>query len=307
MKPRSIVRSLVRMVRRPLRRRPRIVMTLVCRDEEDIVGYNIAYHLAQGIDFVIATDNASRDRTPMLLERFARRGKLHLIREPGLTFDQSVWVTRMAQMAAKRFDADWVINNDADEFWLSRRGSVRAALAAMPRDAECLSVPRFDMVPPREPGAMFFEAMVTRLEANCSVYGSRLRPKACHRGYAGIRVSDGNHYVKRNGKRIAERADHALEIRHFPLRGAAQFERKIRQGAEALKANARLTESTGGHWHRLYRDYLMKGRLGEYYNDRAPSPQQIAAGLASGAFAEDTRIRDALRRIDPALADPDHR
>jgi hypothetical protein len=60
----SLARSLVRMAKRPFRRRPRIVMTLLCRDEEDIVGYNIAYHLAQGVDFVIATDNASQDRTP---------------------------------------------------------------------------------------------------------------------------------------------------------------------------------------------------------------------------------------------------
>src|SRR6185312_15502840 len=118
---RSLVQPLVRIAKRSLARRPRIIMTLLCRDEEDIVGYNIAYHLAQGIDFVIATDNASQDRTPLLLERFARQGKLHLIRQPSLTHDQAIWVTRMARMAARRFDADWVINNDADEFWLSSK------------------------------------------------------------------------------------------------------------------------------------------------------------------------------------------
>jgi hypothetical protein len=73
MTPKSIARSLVRMAKRPFRRRPRIIMTLLCRDEEDIIGYNIAYHLAQGVDFVIVTDNASRDRTPRLLERFVKR------------------------------------------------------------------------------------------------------------------------------------------------------------------------------------------------------------------------------------------
>jgi hypothetical protein len=307
MKLRSIARSLVRMVRRPFRRRPRIIMTLLCRDEEDIVGYNIAYHLAQGIDFVIATDNASQDRTPLLLERFARQGKLHLIRQPSLTHDQAVWVTRMARMAAKRFDADWVINNDADEFWLSSKGTVRAALESMPRDAECLSVPRFDMVPPRNSDSKFFEAMLTRLAGAGTVHGTPLLPKACHRAYPDIRVADGNHYVKRRGNRIAERSDHPLQILHFPMRSAAQFERKIRQGAEAVQANTRITAPTGAHWRRLHRDYVSKGGLGEYYSDRAPTEEQIAAGRASGTFAEDTRIRDALRRIDRVLADPDHR
>ena len=307
MKPRSLARSLVRMVKRPFRRRPRIVMTLLCRDEEDIVGYNIAYHLAQGIDFVIATDNASRDRTPLLLERFARQGKLHLIREPSQTHDQAVWVTRMAQMAAKRFDADWVINNDADEFWLSRHGTVRAALERVPRDVECLSVPRFDMAPARDPGAKFFEAMLVRLAAGESIHGTPLRPKACHRAHPDIRVADGNHHVQRRGERLAGRSDHPLEILHFPLRSAAQFERKIRQGTAALRANTRVTAGTGAHWQQIYHDHASDGGLGDYYSDRAPTREQIAAGLASGKFIEDTRVRDALRQIDATPADPDHR
>ena len=101
MKPKSIVRSLLRMAKRPFRRRPRIVMTVLCRDEEDIIGYNIAYHLAQGVDFVIATDTGSRDRTPQLLQRFAQRGQLHLLHEPATTRQQGKWVTRMAKMAAR--------------------------------------------------------------------------------------------------------------------------------------------------------------------------------------------------------------
>src|SRR5215510_12783147 len=156
MKPMTMAWSVLRAVTRPFGRRPRIVMTLLCRDEEDIVGYNIAYHLAQGVDFVIATDNASQDRTPQLLERFAQQGKLHLIREPSLTHEQGTWVTRMARMAAKKFDADWVINNDADQFWLSREGTLREALSAMPADAGSLAVPHFDMLPSRDTQAPFF-------------------------------------------------------------------------------------------------------------------------------------------------------
>jgi hypothetical protein len=304
MKPRSIARSLLRLVKRSLRRRPRIVMTLLCRDEEDIVGHNIAYHLAQGIDLVIATDNASNDRTPLLLERFAKQGKLHLIREPNQTHDQSVWVTRMARMAAKKFDADWVINNDSDEFWLSRAGTVRAALEAVPPEAECLAVPRFDMAPPRDAVSAFFEAMVIRLAGGETVHGQQSPPKACHRAHPDVVVADGNHHVKRRGQLMTHRSDHPLEILHFPLRSAAQLERKVRQGAEALQANARLPAGICGHWRRLYRDHLLQGRLGEYYDDRAPTREQIAAGLASGMFVEDTRIREALRRHDPALLAP---
>jgi Glycosyl transferase family 2 len=299
-----LIGPLIRIAKRPFRRRPRIVMTLLCRDEEDIIGYNVAFHLAQGVDLVIATDNSSTDRTPLLLERFARQGKLHLIREPSLTHDQAIWVTRMARMAAKRFDADWVINNDADEFWLSREGTLRTALAAVPRDVECLSVPRFDMVPPRETDRKFFEAMLVHLPGDRNVHGMPLLPKACHRAYPNIRIADGNHHVTRRGSRLAERSDHPLQILHFPLRGAGQLERKIRQGAEALQANTRVGPSIGIHWQRLYRDYFLTGRLGEYYDDRAPTQAQLVAGLAGGTLIEDTRIRDALRLLDPAFTDP---
>jgi hypothetical protein len=289
-----MVRSLVRMVKRRTCARARIVMTLLCRDEEDIIGYNIAYHLAQGVDFFIATDNASSDRTPAVLERFARQGMLHLIHEPLLTHDQSVWVTRMARMAAKRFDADWVINSDADEL-----------LTAIPGEAACLAVPRSDMLPSRDMSRPFFEAMITRLTANQSVYGTRLQDKACHRAEPAILVGDGNHHVEADGRRLASESDHPLEIVHFPLRSVAQFERKIRQGAEALRGNDRVGRNVGRHWKKLYRDYFVHGRLADYYQTCAPSAEQIAIGLANGRYAEDTRIRDALRRIDPRIATAD--
>lgn len=301
MKPKSILRSVLRGVQRSLRRRPRIVMTLLCRDEEDIVGCHVAYHLAQGVDFVIATDNASLDRTPELLERFARLGKLHLIHEPSLTHDQAVWVTRMAQMAAREHGADWVINSDADEFWFSSRGTLREALRAVPRRTDCLLVPRFDMVPARDTGRPFYEAMLAYGSDGKTVQGRPLPRKACHRAYRDIRVADGNHHVRRPRHAVVEESDHPLQILHFPIRSLAQLERKVRQGAEALQANTRVSRATGRHWHDLYRDYLLTGRLEEYYNERAFAPDELAAGIASGRFVEDTRIRDALRRLEREL------
>jgi hypothetical protein len=304
MTPKSIARSLVRMVKRPLRRRPRIIMTLLCRDEEDIIGYNIAYHLAQGVDFVIATDNASRDRTPRLLERFVQRGQLHLLRQPELTHQQGKWVTRMARKAAVKFDADWVINNDADEFWLAERGTVRDALDAGGRGTPSLEVTRIDMLPPLNTVEKFYESMTVHQGDGHAVLGNQA-PKVCHRAYSDIRVAQGNHFVLRGGGRLAETRDHALRIIHYPLRSLDQLERRIRRGVMALEPNSPMNPSSARRWRGLYGSHLQPGQAEAYYAERAPSPEQIAAGLANGMLIRDTRIRDALRQLDPALVEAD--
>ena len=78
----------------------KLVMTLLVRDEDDILALSLEHHLTQGIDRFIVTDNRSRDSTPQILRRYAERGLLEIIEEPGETYDQARWVTRMAERAA---------------------------------------------------------------------------------------------------------------------------------------------------------------------------------------------------------------
>ena len=109
-----------------------LVLTLLCRDEADILESMLRFHLAQGVDRIIATDNGSVDGSLEILQRFERRGQLTLLQETEQTHDQAVWVTRMARMAAA-MGADWVINSDADEFWWPQQGNLNSPWPSSPK------------------------------------------------------------------------------------------------------------------------------------------------------------------------------
>ena len=41
----------------------KLVMTLLVKNEDDVIEENIKFHLASGVDFIIATNNNSTDKT----------------------------------------------------------------------------------------------------------------------------------------------------------------------------------------------------------------------------------------------------
>ncbi len=89
-------------------RRDPLVMTLLVRDEADIVRQNIEFHLARGVDHIIATDNGSTDGTTQILDEYQRAGCLSLIHEPSNDFQQVAWVNRMVDAAKDKFGAAWI-------------------------------------------------------------------------------------------------------------------------------------------------------------------------------------------------------
>ena len=123
----------------------KLVMTLLCRDVEDVVDAHLAFHLNAGVDFVIATDHRSEDGTTEILERYAHEGHVQLIREESEEFRQPEWVTRMARLAATDFGGDWVINSDSDEFWWPRGADLKDVLSAVPDRYGLVRAPLADL------------------------------------------------------------------------------------------------------------------------------------------------------------------
>jgi hypothetical protein len=272
--------------------RVRLFMTLLLRDEEDIVRENLDFHLAQGVERVIVTDNGSQDRTLEILREYEARGEVRLALEPTDDYSQGRWVTRMARIAAAE-GADWVINSDADEFWWPRVGTLGSTFERLADEVGVVVAHRTNFVPRPEDGRPFWERMTLRERQSLNPLGKPLPPKVAHRAHPEITVVQGNHRVE--GVNLGERVDDgSIEILHFPMRTYAQFENKIVKGGRAYARNRELPQRTGRTWRRLY-ELWERGGLPDHYREQV-------AGQEGGDLLEDTRLRDYLRALGRSVA-----
>jgi hypothetical protein len=269
----------------------KLIMTLLVRDEQDIVRENIEYHLSQGVDFIIATDNKSVDDTPNILKAYEDLGLLHYIYEDSDNYNQHAWVTRMARKAYLEYGADWVINNDADEFWWPLEGSLKSTFRGLTRNANVLKADRQNFIAVEESlDSPFWSRMVYRELTSLNSLGRPLPPKVAHRGCATVNVSQGNHSVSGLGELGV--IEGLIEILHFPIRSYQQIENKIALGGAAYERNQELNKSIGITWRKLYADLQRDNNLNQYYKDNCHNKKQIETKLRAGEIIEDSRLEN---------------
>jgi hypothetical protein len=275
-------------------------MTLLVRNEEDILEPLLDYHLAQGVDAFVAMDNGSADRTPEILRAYEQRGVLEILPcEDSRRFLQSAYVTRMARHASAAHGADWVIDGDADEFFWPAFGSLKDVLAAVPERYGAIEVPRNDMLPPLPGAPSLLEGLTTREAVSVGETGHRLLHKVVHRGHPEVEVAHGNHWATApGGLEVAPPAE-LIDVLHVPTRDYAQLERRVRQMGEALEHTPEVPAGASLDQRELSRK-LEAGELRAWYEARI-APEAIEQGLASGRLVRDTRLAGwaAGERVPP--------
>jgi hypothetical protein len=272
-------------------------MTLLARDEADVIESWLRFHLNAGADFVVATDNRSQDGTTEILERYEREGTVHLIREGGEDLRQNEWVTRMARLAATEFGAEWVINSDADEFWWPRGPSLERVLEAIPPRYGTVGAFLRTFAPRPDGDEPFAERLTVRFSALAPINdpASLFKPirKVIHRGHPAITLTRGNHAVV-DSPFDPLRGWFPIEVLHFPLRSLAQCEHKARlQGSAWMHI-----DRTPTAYHAQMFEALEQGTIAEYYAAQIVSDDEVERGAAAGRLVVDTRLRDALRQLE---------
>ena len=286
-------------------------MTLVVRNEADVIEANLRAHRALGVDFFCVLDNGSTDGTAAILDRWRESGLVHVTTDPDADTDEVFleWPTRLARLAATEFGADWVINNDADEFWYPLSGDLKGAFATVRDDMHGLLAPRLEFVPRADGAEPFWERMILRER------DTRVLPKVAHRATDDVRVGPGSHHVMsprlgvaqtagkpslrglrkkpRQPELIVPAARFPCVIFHLPLRSFEQYRSRLDIGLRiAATRDSKQLESqinavidgdgAEGRWREL---------IGEETQDRE--------AMDRGELVRDTRFRDLMRAIGP--------
>lgn len=278
-----------------------LVMTMMVRDEADIVAATIEHHLAQGVDRIIVTDNASVDGTREILEAYAAVAPVTLHHDPEHRKQQGRVVTRMAR-EAHALGATWVINGDADEFLRPRDpgSTIRDVLSAMPVELGEIRVPVVNMIGRFAHAGAGIDRLVLRDERDdrqleAAGVRSQPTPNAIHVGSPDVEVAQGNHRTS-IGVQGEVPVGLELEVLHLPWRSAAQVQRKTENMGRGYDASPELHPSANHHGMRDWRR-LRGGVLLPFLAQRMPTSVEMAVD----GLRLDATLGASLRELDALL------
>ena len=251
----------------------KLIMTLLVRDEEDILEYNICYHLNQGVDFIVAIDNGSTDGTVQILEKYQKKKVLSYSIIKKHTYEQDVWVSQMAKEAVKKYGATHLFHCDADEFWFPTKGNIKDQSVNI---KDVAYVPLINYIPPDINIKKFSFNNFHYIVSNPIPYtnlphkseSSKVLiyeyPKKVMTTNKFTNIDYGNHKVKYTGKYQIQLIKNIF-IHHFSIRSYTNFQKKVIKGGSAFLKNPLRDPNIGWQWKRWYALYL-KNKLKEEYD-----------------------------------------
>ena len=244
-----IVNMLGQVIRYKKTKNPLIYMTLLVKNEEDVLEENIIFHKKMGIDGFIITDNGSTDKTADIIKKYIEKGWIkEAIYDESEGYKQVIYVDQMIRIAKEKYHADWVINCDADELWYCKQGNYKKILSKSFHNVLKCSI--YNMLPTDKDNFWKSEWRVVKsVDSNkydlpkFNLYTQQIE-KVLHRTSGYKIISMGNHNVKMRLKSIGYTSN--IIIYHYNIRSKEHFAEKMIGGGKEISKNS--DNNIGEHW-----------------------------------------------------------
>lgn len=279
---------------------PHITAVVGVHDDVELIRRCIEHLESLSVDTIVVIDMKSSDGTTDVLHEMHGSGRIALIEtqnDPHLDAD---YFGAGVAYARENFSPEWVMIQDADEFWLHPSGDIREPL----RDpaVHLLMVDRFN-ARPCERLDRFARDASARLE-DCEIFVEPLRltplvmegdPSArwisgrpvgklvVRAERVGKLTAGGHGMTGEDGARLASPPGNDLMVVHVPFLSFQRFRRKVEHAKTIIdKAPDFFHGATGWHWKRWV-GILADGRLEDEYHRQFLSPETLADARAAGA------------------------
>jgi hypothetical protein len=247
---------------------PTIAAVIGVRDENELIRRCVEHLEAQHVRAIVVVDNGSVDGTRAILRDLQAEKRIALIETEGNAQRDADYFRRGIALAKELFAPDWILIQDADEFWIHRSGDLRQAFVAPLGDA--LIIDRFNaclcarlmafgkglIKSPADLDVFTAPLLLSRTvmddDATLRWIAAQPAGKVAARAAVIATVSLGGHSAfAQDGSELPMQPLADLMIVHVPFLSFTRFQRKV-ANAKALLTGADniFPGSTAWHWKR---------------------------------------------------------
>jgi hypothetical protein len=294
-------------------RRMKVVLFTAPSNQGDILQDFLDWHLDLGVDLILAMDHGSTDGSTEMLDRYAKTRPVVWFPVSERDIRKYSPADELAALARDRYDADWIIHCDVDEFLCTSGVPLRAVLEQAEREGLTLiSVPRRTMTGPlMKPGDTATAALTLRIDRTVGLTPAQLIDWNLPVPFAFLNV--GNHLIVRasafdrygpgaHGGSVTSGGSDSIDgvyILHYAIRGFETLQTKVKDTASWLAINSHLEPTQCWHWRRWIH-LSEQGLLWNDYEQQFVSPERARELVRDGTCAIDRTVADWLERRTPA-------
>lgn len=287
-------------LRNQINKNNKIVMIIICKNEEDVIAENIRFHKIMGIEHFVVMDNGSTDKTREILQSFQDLNIVNLIifDNPSQKFEKKKWIWQLVKFAQKNLGATHVIPCDADEFWFTQNLDIKSHIKT---DDVNIIVNRKNFVISDEifnhngdyllekyrvDYPLCYDKQAELKSDNLSLLFANIGPKVLVSPSGLISLNAGFHRAK-HLLQHKKRKETNLIVYHYPIRSYEQFFKNVENRSLILKNTP--NASMGNHYKRWAKLYF-SGKLENEYERILITKEDIKGLLKVGAITKDETI-----------------